>query len=189
MAMAATAGAQTTYELTNIGNAFDPPVINMVAGDSIHLVIGNTHTCTEVDEATWNGNGTTSNGGFNYPGGEHTFALDQAGTYYYVCVNHVVNMGMKGQFIVAANTGVQDPVADPVPQLFPNPVNKQVTLSGIMPGAQVRVHDLNGRLVLQAAPSSNGVLDVSTLGIGTYMVAVKDEQGRSITQQRLVITR
>jgi len=33
------------------------------------------------------------------------------------------------------------------------------------------------------------VLDVSALEIGTYMVAVKDEQGGSTTLKRLVITR
>lgn len=189
LALSVAAAAQTTHELTNVGTSFSPTVINMVAGDSIHLVLGNQHTCTEVDQATWNANDITSNGGFDYPGGEYTFALDQAGTYYYVCLNHVVNMGMKGQFIVATNTGVQDQVADPVPQLFPNPANKRVTLSGIMPGKQIRVHDMNGRLVLQTTTSTNGAMDISTLEIGTYLVTVRDEDKQPIALERLVITR
>ena len=189
LALSVAATAQTTYELTNSGTTFNPPVINMVAGDSIHLVLGAQHTCTEVDQATWNANGITSNGGFDYPGGEYTFALDQAGTYYYVCINHVANMGMKGQFIVATNTGVPDQAAGPIPQIFPNPANKRVTLSGIKAGRQVQVLDMHGRLVLEMTSSPDNVLDVSALEIGTYMVAVKDEQGGSTTLERLVITR
>ncbi len=188
LALSVAATAQTTFELTNIGISFDPPVINMVAGDSIHLVLADPHTCTEVDQATWEANDNTPNGGFDFPSGEHTFALDVAGTYYYVCSPHADN-GMKGTFLVATNTGVQDQAAGPVPQIFPNPANKRVTVSGIVAGQQMQVLDMNGRLILEMTSSPDNVLDVSALEIGTYMLTVKDEQGGSTTLERLVITR
>ncbi len=183
------ATSQTTYELTNMGTTFVPSVINMVAGDSIHLVLGNQHTCTEVEQATWNANQSTSNGGFDYTPGEYTFALDQAGTYYYVCVNHVANMGMKGKFIVAVNTGIKEPAGNIAIQIFPNPASTQVTVSGVVTGQVLNVLDVNGRMVMKATTTVDGSLDVSKLDVGTYTVVVKDEQGGSIAKERLVITR
>ena len=189
LTLSVVATAQTTYELTNMGTTFVPSVINMVAGDSIHLVLGNLHTCTEVEQATWNANQSTSNGGFDYAPGEYTFALDQAGTYYYVCVNHVANMGMKGQFIVAVNTGIKEPAGSAAMQIFPNPASTQVTVSGVATGQVLNVLDLNGRMVFMATTTVDGSLDVSKLDVGTYTVIVKDEQGGSIAKERLVITR
>ena len=182
------ATAQTTYELTNSGTTFDPPLINMVAGDSIHLVLPAPHTCTQVDQATWDANEHTSNGGFNYPSGEHTFAIDLPGTYYYVCIPHSA-MGMKGQFVVAINTGVRMSASASLPELFPDPADKQVTVRGNLTGQLIRVFDMSGHLVLQADVASNGVLDVSSLEVGTYMVAITDEEGKRIRHHRLVIAR
>lgn len=186
-ALSVAVAAQTTHELTNAGSTFSPPVINMVAGDSIHLVLNGPHTCTQVDEATWQANDNTSNGGFDYPNGEHTFALDVPGTYYYVCANHA-NMGMKGQFIVAISSGVQERNGAMLPQLFPNPATKRVTVPGSQAGRSVQVFDLKGRSVLEVPVTSSNVLDVSMLEVGTYLVAVKDEQGRRLARERLVIT-
>lgn len=184
---AITAHAQTTHELTNIGNAFDPPLINMIAGDSIHLVLSDPHTCTQVDETTWMNNGNTPNGGFNYPAGEHTFALDVPGTYYYVCTPHA-NMGMKGKSIVAINMDVQEQVADVLPRLFPSPASQQVTLTGLSTGSSVEVLDLKGQVVLRPT-TANSTLDVSGLEVGTYIVLVRDQQGAALLNERLVISR
>ena len=188
-ALTATAGAQTTYELTNAGFAFSPQVINMVAGDSIHLVLNGPHTCTQVDQAAWDADQNIPNGGFDFSNGEHTFSLDLPGTYYYVCSNHVASMGMKGQFIVAINTGVQEEKDAMLPQLFPNPATKRVVVPGIRAGQHLEMFDLNGRSVLEMTATSNNVLDVSALEIGTYLVVLKDEQGMLMFQERLVITR
>ncbi|MBZ0207633.1 MAG: T9SS type A sorting domain-containing protein [Flavobacteriales bacterium] len=189
LAFATATTAQTTHELTNIGNTFDPPVINMIAGDSIHLVLSNPHTCTQVDELTWLDNENTPNGGFNYPSGEFTFALNVPGTYYYVCSPHA-NSGMKGQFIVATdNTGVHEQVGNTPPLLTPNPANSRVVLSGFVTGRRVEVLDAAGKRVLEAVPASDGVVDVASLGTGNYSVVVRDEKGRAVATERLVITR
>lgn len=66
----------------------------------ITFVVTSNHHPREVSEATWNANGTTSNGGFDFLAGTHTLTLTIPGTYYYVCVPHVASFGMKGRIIV-----------------------------------------------------------------------------------------
>ena len=148
---------------------------------------GADHLRTD-QQTTWQVNGNTPNGGFNFPSGVHTFALTVAGTYYYVCTPHA-NMGMKGQFIVAVNTGIKEPAGSAAMQIFPNPASTQVTVSGVATGQVLNILDVNGRMVIKATTTVDGSLDVSKLDVGTYTVIVKDEQGGSIAKERLVITR
>ena len=188
LTLAMAAQAQTTYELTNMGTTFDPPLINMVVGDSIHLVLPEPHTCTQVDEATWDANMNTANGGFNFPSGERTFVLDVPGTYFYVCTPHA-SMGMKGQFIVSIDMAVPDRSTQDLPQLYPDPASQYVTLAGIKAGSPVSVYDISGQIAMQTTASSSSNMDVSGLGVGTYVVLVKDEQGKAILQRRFVVAR
>lgn len=189
IAMASAASAQTTYQLTNSGTTFSPNLITMQAGDSIHVVLPAPHTCTEVSQATWDANGNTPNGGFNYPSGTETFSLDVPGTYYFVCIPHAA-MGMKGQIVVnASTTAVQEVAAADGLQLYPNPANTKVTVSGIAVGQVLNVVDVNGRTVLEATSSSNGVLDVSMLAPGTYTIMATNGQGKPSLQGRLLIAR
>lgn len=180
--------AQTTHELTNVGNTFSPSVITMDAGDNIHLVLGGNHTCTEVSQTTWNANGNTSNGGFNFSAGEHTFTLDVPGTYYYVCIPHA-SMGMKGQIIVLPTTGVADGTSAASLVLFPNPANNTVQIGGLRAGQAVQVCDATGRVVLEAMPAADGVLDIAALQTGNYTVAVRDLAGNLVTVKPLAVVR
>lgn len=188
IALAGAANAQTTHELTNNGTTFSPTVINMIAGDSIHLVLSAPHTCTEVSEATWNANGNTSNGGFNYPSGETTFAVNTAGTYYFVCIPHAA-MGMKGQLLVDINTSVQEAPVDAVLHLFPNPASTSIHIAGVASGQRIQVREVTGRMVLETPLAEDGMLDVSALRTGSYSVAVRDEQGNLVATERLTIAR
>ena len=189
MALASTASSQTTHELTNIGNTFSPTVINIVAGDSIHLVLIGPHTCTQVDQATWEANENLPNGGFDYPAGEFTFAVNEIGTVYYVCSNHVANMGMKGKFIVEDGAGVKE-VTDPGKfRLFPNPALTQVRIDGFELGQSVQVLDGALKLVLETTPKADGVLDISALKAGSYNVYVSDSRGQRSTILPLLIIR
>ncbi len=180
--------AQTTHELTNVGNTFSPNVITMDAGDDIHLVLGGIHTCTEVSQATWNANGNTSNGGFNFSAGEHTFSLDVPGTYYYVCIPHA-GMGMKGQIIVLPTTGVADATSAASLVLYPNPAADAVRVGGLRADQAVQVLDATGRVVLEARPTAETVLDIAALQTGNYTVAVRDLAGNVVTVKPLAVVR
>lgn len=188
LAMVSMVNAQTTHELTNVGTTFSPAVITMIPGDDIHLVLAAPHTCTQVDEATWNADGNTSNGGFNYSSGETTFSLSTPGTYYYVCTPHA-SMGMKGKIIVESGMGVQEQAADAVLRLFPNPANSSVRIPGLAVGQRVQVLDMTGKVVLEALPTEDGTVDISSLGTGNYSVVARDAKGNPTATERLVIAR
>lgn len=182
----ATIQAQATHELTNVGLTFSPALITMNAGDSIHLVLSNPHTCTEVDQATWDANGNAPNGGFNYSAGEHTFALDIPGTYYYVCAVHA-GMGMKGKIIVENGSGIQAATDLGSIKLYPNPARNEVRIGGFEPGQSVQVMDAALKLVLEAKPKADGLLDISPLPAGNYNVSVRDAKGQWTVSLPLVV--
>lgn len=87
---------------SNSNMTFSPATLNAKVGDQITFVIGPGHTATRVDLATWEANLDTSNGGFDFAEGTHTYTVQASdvGTIYYVCDFHV-SMGMKGKIIVS----------------------------------------------------------------------------------------
>lgn len=180
--------AQATHALTNAGLSFSPAVLTMAVGDSIHLTLSAPHTCTQVSEATWNVNGNTSNGGFNHPSGQVTFALDTPGTYYYVCMVHA-GMGMKGKIIVQSGTGIPEAAPEAAFQLLPNPANSRVRIEGLGAGQQVQVLNAAGALVPVARLATPDILDISGLGTGPYSVVVRDAHGSLIGTRHLVVAR
>lgn len=182
------AHAQTTFQLTNSGFTFNPPVITMQAGDSVHLVLPSPHTFVEVTQATWNANGNTSNGGLFFPSGTRTFAMDTPGTYYYVCGPHA-SMGMKGQLIVLGPNSIGEASSNNPANVFPNPSTDIVRIDASIatPGSSVVIYDLSGKRVMQVAPMVTTSVNVGSLPPGTYLMAVSDAKGALLMQERFVI--
>ena len=85
-------------------------------------------------------------------------------------------------------TGVQTPEAQEV-SLYPNPASDRIVLDGLADGeAEVRIHDLSGRLVLTrriAGPTA--LLDISSLAPGCYVVKVM--QGNRERVVKVVVER
>jgi len=80
---------------------FTPEYLTVNLFDTVHFSNIGIHDVVEVDEETWNTNGTESNGGFEYYNdASHVFT--EAGVYYYVCTPHI-GMGMKGIIEVQEN--------------------------------------------------------------------------------------
>lgn len=80
---------------------FTPDYLSVNLFDTVHFSNLAMHNVVEVDEETWNTNGTQSNGGFEYYNdASHVFT--EAGIYYYVCTPHV-GMDMKGIIEVEEN--------------------------------------------------------------------------------------
>jgi plastocyanin len=93
-----TKGAPVSHQVQTIGNTFDPDMLTINVLDTVFFTGLGYHNATEVDEATYLANGTTSNGGFEYLFDDfHVFT--EPGTYYYVCTPHA-GMGMKGMITV-----------------------------------------------------------------------------------------
>ncbi len=149
-----TVGYSTTHIIGNSGFTFTPADLTINLGDTVNFVVASIHQPREVDKATWDANGTTSNGGFDLPLGGGIVVLTQTGTHYYVCVPHA-SLGMKGTITVNAVTGVKD-ISQTIPETFnlmqnyPNPFNPSTTISFSLPSksfVSLKVYDVIGNEV------------------------------------------
>ncbi|MBZ0200796.1 MAG: T9SS type A sorting domain-containing protein [Ignavibacteriaceae bacterium] len=127
----------TTYTIVNSGFTFSPSNLTINMGDTVNFILSSIHTAREVNQATWDANGTTSNGGFDLPNSGGTIVLNQTGTYYYVCVPHA-SLGMKGTITVNTATEVKQvdktaPNNFVLMQNYPNPFNPTTTISFSLP--------------------------------------------------------
>lgn len=177
-ALMATANAQTTHTVTSSGNTFAPDTVQCVVGDDVNFVLAGIHNAVEVSLATWNANGTTSNGGFSLPFGGGTVTMNSAGTFYYVCTNHA-SMGMKGVIIVSNANGINENKDDLNIRVFPTAVSDFLNVKMELSSAaqvQVLVYNLLGENAISlplnyfSAGSTAMQLDLSALRSGIYFV-------------------
>jgi hypothetical protein len=77
--------------------------------------------------------------------------------------------------------------------VFPNPANDMITISGLKEGTQhvlVSLFDISGREVIATQQlNANGTLDVSAVNAGVYFVQLKKENGDFLGTQRVVVNR
>jgi plastocyanin len=90
----------STIIVTSAGLTFSPDLVTIQVGDTVSWQIADVHNVVQVDESTWNSNGTAPNGGFNLPFGGGEVVFDTPGEYYYVCQPHA-GQSMKGRVVVA----------------------------------------------------------------------------------------
>lgn len=178
----------SAQSINQSGFSFSPATLTVDAGDDITITIGSPHTCTEVTETTWNANGNTSNGGFNFSAGTHTLTLTVPGTYYYVCIPHA-SMGMKGQIIVNSTTGITENTAAPALRIFPNPASTEVQVTTAGPGQVITLIDAQGRETLRQVVNSSDRLDLSALEPGNYAVLLTNAARKVVARERLTIAR
>lgn len=91
-------------------NIFDPDELYVNTFDTIYFENLINHNAIEIDEETFNNNGTSSNGGFEL-NSDGFIILEDPGTYYYICTPHAM-MGMKGKIIVNENNFIGQWYAD-----------------------------------------------------------------------------
>lgn len=179
----------SAQSISTVGFTFSPALLTVQAGTDITVTIGGQHTMTEVSEATWNANGNTSNGGFNFGPGTNTLNLTIPGTYYYVCSPHA-NMGMKGRIVVESSTGLAEQTFDRSFTLYPNPASDELVLSTTLaPGAELVLIDMQGREVLHWTVQGNDRINITQLSAGSYTAVLRDTAGTLQASGRIAITR
>lgn len=174
-----TTGFCTTHTIINAGFTFSPDSISASLGDTVIFTINPIHSAVEVDQAIWNVNGSTPNGGFQVPFGGGMVVLTQVKTYFYVCGLHF-SMGMKGRIFVTDPSGV-NPVSNPVDswEIVPNPATASAVVKTNLPAGKensMRIYDTNGKvLFVKENISPFETLDLSGFPAGIYSVEIKGE--------------
>ena len=186
---AASTSFSTTHIITNVGFTFSPSSLTVNAGDTIKFVLEAIHTAREVSEATWNANGTTSNGGFDLPSGGGTVVLTKVGIHYYVCVPHA-SLGMKGKITVNSATGIN--IAGDIiqnnfilKQNYPNPFNPSTRINYTIPKTSfvnLKIYNVLGKevatLVNEIKPAGNYevLFNGSNLASGVYFYKMEADK-------------
>jgi len=68
--------------------------------------------------------------------------------------------------------------------IWPNPATDQVRISGTSAWARAQVFDLSGRMFSETrSQGNNGVIDISKLPTGTYLVKVQTDNGTVFSQK------
>ncbi len=197
-----------THTIINSGFIFSPSTLSINLGDTVKFVLGTTHNSREVELATWNAGGITSNGGFETPFGGGTVLITQVGTHYYVCVTHA-SFGMKGEIIVNSSTDVRRlnnnyPSSYHLEQNFPNPFNPSTVISFNLPKKNhvtLKIYNTLGQQVATLldnetvdAGNQSVKFDASQLSSGVYFyrlnvegISQTDLNTSSYTEQRKMI--
>ena len=169
----------TVWTINNSGFSFSPATLTIELGDTVMFSLGSNHNAVEVSQATWNANGSTSNGGFTLAFGGGMLIPGAAQTYYYVCQPHA-SMGMKGQIIVNNSTGISSPEAvDGTLKFKPNPATDFTKVhTGMSEGAvaNLTIFDITGKVVFrQNAITNNYLLDLTQFKKGVYFAEIRAE--------------
>lgn len=179
--------AQTRHVISSSGLEYTPDSLVVMVGDTIEFDVGASHPTTQVSQSTWQSNGTNSNGGFDFSNGQGEFVVQNQGTLYYVCVNHV-SSGMKGRIFAMPSIGNDEKALSEF-QAYPNPVQDFLFLNmPVQPEVETAgIYNLKGQLVKAIALDNiSGPLRVNTsqLQEGIYILQIKN--GNTARQIRFV---
>lgn len=186
------------YVITIFGTSYSPATQTVVIGDVVTIQATSTHTLAEVSAATWAANGTTTlSTGFGTKTSNYTFTVTAATqTLYFVCQAHV-SMGMKGQIILVAPTGITpNLLAAQNINLWPNPTSKEInfSLAESVENINTSLISISGQLIplaeiSQANASGNKIYTINipaTIAPGVYFLEIKSANEK--IYKKIVIT-
>lgn len=192
------AAAQTLHEIQVKDNTFDPPYLTLQLGDHVRIVwdadASSDHTFTQVEQATWEVNGTTPlSGGFHFgegtPNEGRDFTITPTSEVWYVCRFHA-SLSMKGMINVVGSVGMQETTGPHEVRFAPNPASGRTTL--VVPDGwpiSVRILDGVGLQVGRQELFNGRTLELSNLSPGLYMAEVWYTNGPLLGRKRLLVER
>jgi plastocyanin len=188
-----------THVITNnLDFKFVDDSIHIDVGDTVYFSLLKYHNAVEVSKATYDANGTESNGGFSLPfgGGMVTFA--EAGVHYYVCQPHVSSHEMKGRIYVGEiPTGIPAISLGSVDfTVYPVPATDNITLSfTLKKQAYVTINmiDMTGRVVANifSGSENSGMHEKvypfdQSVKPGVYFLRMQLDTGNPLVKQIIV---
>lgn len=171
--------AQQTHTLGFSGGNYSPAVLTITVGDTVLFNVTNSHPTREVDQSTWNANGSTGNGGFVGTNGQK-IKFNTVGTFYYVCSIHFAS-GIKGQIVVQAANSVEEEKANVSVKAYPSPVIDDLNISLELNQTEelaIEVYNVIGEQVFSQAETTFAAgknilsIDFSEFSNGAYFVKV-----------------
>ena len=184
----------TSYTISTSGTSYSPNTLTVSIGDVITIQASGTHPLAQVDQTTWNANGTaTVSGGWGTTTANHTFTVSSANSIYFVCTNHV-GSGMKGQITVAASGIKESSNAINSLSVFPVPAREIIHLNYSLKESaliEIDIISLSGQKVaslvneIQLIGAQQKVLNVpSNLASGVYFIQISANGLK--TEERLI---
>lgn len=183
----------------NPGNVWSATLTTVSIGDVIQFGVSATYPVSEVSQATWLANGsTTLSSGFGTKTTSYTFTITAltTNTIFFVCPNQVAT-GMKGMIVKAGTTGISS-ISQQLNQvsLFPNPANSElnITIPSSLTDVTLKLIAANGQEIeipnfnvqINQSPVLTAVLP-SSLGNGLYFVEISTANER--IYKKIIITK
>src|SRR5262245_34631010 len=79
-----------SYTIAINGFFYSPPSLTVSIEDVVTIQANTSHPAVEVDQPTWNANGTTPmTGGWGIKSADYTFTITSTNSIYFVCQIHV----------------------------------------------------------------------------------------------------
>lgn len=140
----------------------------MLAGDYIEVFNGRNESAPQL----YTGNNGGNFAGFAIPSSnaENQMTLHIVSNGAGSCEDGGVSTPLSWT-VACGGVGITETTTD-LFSMFPNPTNGLLTIRMAAAKAQVRVLDMSGRVVLDQSLAMNGIIDLSRLNNGNYMVQV-----------------
>jgi plastocyanin len=180
----------TDHTIVTQGLAYSPVVLSAAIGDNVTIVASANHPTAEVSEATWNANGTTVlAGGFGSHSTSFTFAITEAGSIFYVCVNHVES-GMKGRINVLSTGLTQANEALGI-EFGANPVKDGMLSFSLVDqtllGSNIEFFSVEGKKVMEYRITANSGLIQIDQARGNYVMVLRSLEGGVILSKQIFL--
>ena len=180
----------TDHTIVTQGLAYSPVVLSAAIGDNVTIVASANHPTAEVSEATWNANGTTVlAGGFGSHSTSFTFAITEAGSIFYVCVNHVES-GMKGRINVLSTGLTQANEALGI-EFGANPVKDGMLSFSLVDqtllGSNIEFFSVEGKKVMEYRITANSGLIQINQARGNYVMVLRSLEGGVILSKQIFL--
>jgi len=185
-----------SYTVTISGFSYSPATLTVNIGDVVTIQASGGHPLAEVDQTTWNANGTsTLSTGWGIKTTNHTFTISLMTNIYYVCTAHVT-MGMKGQIIVNPLSVTEQQISFNNVNVFPNPASNKIQIEFSSIGnnpVNAVLFDITGRKIENIYLNFEAVNGKNTinyklpdyLNAGNYFIEVSS--GNQKSSKKLVV--